>query len=338
MQRVVVDCDPGMDDALALILALGSPELNVEAITCATGNFRADRSSINARRVLDLIGAPALPVAQGSLEPLAREWPRDPFSHGDDGLGNAGLPGTDRPLDPRFAPDVIVETVMAHPGEVTVIALAPMTNLALALRREPRVAANVSRIVATAGAFGFNEYAGLHATGDNPVSEWNVFVDPEAARVVFHAGAPVTAIGVDVWGRPEMNFRPPHLDALAAADTPAARFALRLVGFVEGRHYQSYTTLIDGLTVAAVVDPTLIQTERVRVDVETCSPLTLGQTVVDRRQYHQWPHLPEIDAARDADFERYLDRLVDALTMARDRDRRASLSRSASSRRARHDR
>ncbi|HEX5466025.1 MAG TPA: nucleoside hydrolase [Candidatus Limnocylindrales bacterium] len=316
MKRVLIDCDPGMDDALALILAFRSPELQVEAITAATGNLPADRTSANVRRVLDLLGAPDIAVAQGPLSPLVRPYPSDPFSHGADGLGDTGLPASPRRLDPHPAPNLIIDTIRAHPGEVTIIATAPLTNLALALQQAPDLVGKVERVVAIAGAFGFNEYAARYATGDNPVSEWNVYVDPDAARIVFRSGLPITAIGVDVWGRPDLNFSPAQLDALRAADTPTARFTLGLVAFVEGRHYGSYTVQIDAMAVAAVIDPTLFTTERLRVAVETTSPLTLGQTVVDRRVHHAWTDLPEIEAACDVDFRRYLDLLVAALERA----------------------
>lgn len=313
MKRVLIDCDPGMDDALALILALRSPEVQVEAITAATGNLPADRTSANVRRVLDLLDAPDIPVAQGPLAPLVRPYPRDPFSHGDDGLGDTRLPVSSRPLDPRPAPEVIIDTVRAHPGEVTIVATAPLTNLALAVQRAPDIVADVPRVVAIAGAYGFNEFAQLYATGGNPVSEWNVYVDPDAARIVFRSGLPITAIGVDVWGRPDLNFAPQHLAALAQADTRTSRFALAMIAFVESRAYQSYTVQIDAMAVAAVLDPTLLGTERLRVDVETSSPLTLGQTVVDRRRHHAWTDLPEIEAACSIEVGPYLDLLVGAL-------------------------
>jgi inosine-uridine nucleoside N-ribohydrolase len=313
VKRVLIDTDPGMDDALALILALRSPELEIEAITCASGNLTADRTSANARKVLDLVGATEIPVAQGPLAPLLRPYPSDPFSHGDDGLGNTHLPESTRRLDARYAPAVIVDTARAYPGQLTVIALAPMTNLAIAVQSAPDIVGKIKQVVAIAGAFGFDEQSGYYATGDNPVSEWNVYVDPEAARIVFRSGLPITAIGVDVWGRSDANFGPPDIEMLRAADTDVSRFALAMTAFVEGRRYQSYAVLIDAMAVAAVLDPSLFETVRVRVDVETVSPLTLGQTVVDRRRHHPWLHLPEIDAARGADFRRYLDLLVAAL-------------------------
>jgi purine nucleosidase/pyrimidine-specific ribonucleoside hydrolase len=316
-QRVLIDCDPGMDDAVALLLAIASDDLQIDAITAATGNLTADRTSENARKVLDLAGAGDIPVAQGPIRPLVRAYPRDPFSHGDDGLGGTNLPASRRALDRRSAPQAIIDVVRSHPGEVTIIATAPLTNVALALLQAADIAQHVNRLVAIAGAFGFNDYATRYATGDNPVSEWNVRVDPEAARIVFRSGMPILALGVDVWGRPTLNFSAAHIDRLRRSGTDAARFAATLAAYVEGRGYGTYTMHIDAMAVAAVLDPTLFRTERVRVDVETAGELTVGQTVVDRRVHHSWSHLPTIDAAFDVDAERYLELLVGSLAGAR---------------------
>jgi inosine-uridine nucleoside N-ribohydrolase len=314
MKRVLIDCDPGMDDAVALLLALASPELRIEGITAATGNLTSDRTSVNIRKVLDLAGAPEIPVAEGPVKPLAREFPRDPFSHGDDGLGGTSLPPSDRRLDPRPAAQVIVDAVHTYPGELTIVATAPLTNIALALLQVPDVASQVQQLVTIAGAFGFNENAQRYATGDNPVSEWNVRVDPEAARTVFRSGIPTLAIGVDVWGSPELNFSAKYRDRLAGSRSPAAQFLRALIDYVETRGYGSYTVHIDAMAVAAVLDPTLFRSQRVRVDVETAGELTLGQTVVDRRLHHAWSTMAEIEAAFAVDVERYLDLVTASLT------------------------
>ena len=313
MKRVLIDCDPGMDDGVALLLALGSDELVIDAITAATGNLTADLTSANVLRILDLAAAGEIPVGQGPLQPLVRPYPRDPFSHGDDGLGGTWLPRSARSLDPRPASQLIIDTVRAHPGELTIIATAPLTNVALALLQAPEIAAQVDGLVAIAGAFGFNEFAQRYATGDNPVSEWNVRVDPEAARIVFRSGIPMLAIGVDVWGRPSLNLAPHHRKELAVSAEAAAGFLSSVATYVEGRGYGTYTVHIDAIAVAAVLDPSLLRTERLRVDVETAGELTVGQTVVDRRLHHRWSHLPEVDVAFEVDADRYLDLLVGRL-------------------------
>ncbi len=183
MKRVLIDCDPGIDDSIALLLAVKSPELHIEAITTASGNLRADQTAINALKTLELVGREDIPVYQGMLKPLVRDLPRDPFSHGDDGLGNTGLPAPRTKPKPTFAPDAILEVVGAYPSEITLIALAPLTNLAVAIQKAPEVMKQVRQIIAIAGAFGLTPYASLDATGGNRSSDWNVYVDPEMERL-----------------------------------------------------------------------------------------------------------------------------------------------------------
>lgn len=314
MKRVILDCDPGIDDSLAILFALKSPALRVEAITAVSGNLIAERGAANIRKTLDLIGAPPIPVAVGMNTPLVRPYPSDPFSHGEDGLGNTFLPDSARPLDPRFAPDLLVDLVNQYPGEVTILVSGPLTNIALALMKDPTFAQKVQQIIFLGGAYGFNEYAYTFATGDNPVSEWNVYVDPEAARIVFHSGIPLIAIGGDVFAHPAINLSEAHVETLRAAATREAAYMLDLLAFVINRGFLSYCILIDSLCVAAALDPTILQTKRIHVDVETQGKLTLGQTVVDTRANFRWSHLPVIEAACDADFPRFLDVLIGAIT------------------------
>lgn len=313
MTPVLIDCDPGMDDAVALMFALGSRVLDVKAITVVSGNLTADRCSANARRVLDLVGAPAMRVARGPLKPLVRPYPRDPFSHGDDGLAELRLPESARPEDPAFAADLIVETADAHPGELTLVALGPLTNLALATLKDPALPRKVARVIAIAGAFGFHAVGTERATGDNPASEWNVYVDPEAARIVFEAGYRLTALGLDVVTHPSIELSGADRAALAASRSPAAEFLLGVTAFVERRGFRSYCGLIDSLAVAAAIDPAVVTTETVRVAVETESSLTRGQTVVDRREHFQWTHLPRIEAGATVNAARFFELLVPAL-------------------------
>lgn len=314
MKNILLDCDPGIDDAVALMLAIKSPGATVLAITCATGNLPAGRSAENARKILDLLAAPAIPVAAGPQRPLLRPHAADPFSHGPGGLGGISLPPSARPTDPTFAPDLIIDLATAHPHQLTIVATAPLTNLALALTKAPQIAELIGHVYFTGGNFGFNDCAQLHGTGTTPLSEWNVVVDPEAARIVFHSGIPLTAIGVDVWTRPEMNLTDAELAQLKSSPRPEAQIAARFVDFVERRGYDRYCAYIDALAVATALDPDLIRTHHVRVDVETVSPLTLGMTVVDRRVHHAWHNLPAIHAAYDAGFDRYRALLVRTLT------------------------
>jgi inosine-uridine nucleoside N-ribohydrolase len=314
MKRIILDCDPGIDDSMAILFAFKSPELKVEAITAVSGNLTADRSSINARKTLELLGVSGIPVAMGMMTPLVRPYPKDPFSHGEDGLGNTFLPDPKLPLDPRFAPDLLIELVNQYPGEVTILASGPLTNIALAIMKDSQFAGKVQQLIVLGGAYGFNEYAYKFATGDNPVSEWNVYVDPEAARIVFHSGISLVAIGGDIFAHPAINLRPQDIAALQAAENRESAYMLDLFNFVTSRGFLSYCILIDSLNVAAALAPNMLRTRRIHVDVETQGALTMGQTVVDTRANFRWSHLPQIEAAYDADFSLFLDMLVNAIT------------------------
>jgi purine nucleosidase/pyrimidine-specific ribonucleoside hydrolase len=317
MKRILLDCDPGIDDSTAILFAIKSAELEIEAITTVSGNLMADRTSINALKTLELIGIDDIPVAKGIMHPLVRPYPRDPFSHGDDGLGNTGLPDPRLQLDPRFAPDVIVDTVDRFPGDIALVATGPLTNVAAALMKDPDMPRKVDQLILIGGAFGFNSYSSVYATGDNPVSEWNIFVDPESARLVFHSGIAITAIGLDVATHPSINFRESDIQKLHEAANRESAYLLDLIRFVTERNFKSYCVLIDSMAIAAAIDPTVIQTKEIFVDIETKGELTLGQTVVDFRENFTWTHLPQIKAAYDADFPRFLDMLITAITKPR---------------------
>jgi purine nucleosidase/pyrimidine-specific ribonucleoside hydrolase len=310
---VLIDTDPGIDDAVAIMFALKAG-LDVRAVTAVSGNLPADRACVNARKVLELMGAGGIPVAKGMQTPLVRPYPRDPFSHGDDGLANTALPPPVSSADLRFAADLIVDVASEHAGELVILALGPLTNLALALMKDPGLARKVARVFMIGGAYGLNEYAFRRATGDNPVSEWNIYVDPEAAQHVFASGLPITALGLEVGTHPALDLRDEDIERLAKSDRPEARFLLDVAAYVRERGFDSYCGLIDSMAVAAALDPSIVTTERHHVAVETAGTITLGQTVIDNREHFKWDHLPLLDIAASADHGRMLSMLVDALT------------------------
>jgi len=307
MKNVLIDTDPGMDDALAISLAVKSEEISVRAITAVTGNLTADRTAANALRILDMLDAPDIPVAQGPLVPSSGLYPSDPFSHGSDGLAESNLPDSIRPLDSRSAAQLIVDTVRKYAGNITVCALGPLTNIAEALRLDPELPTKITELVIVGGSFGETPYAWTQATGDNPVSEWNIFVDPESAHAIFHAGFNLLAVGLDVATHPGINFGPEHLQILRASKKPEAMLAVRVVDFVNRRGYQSYCSLIDSVAVAAAVDASLVKTTQVHCDISINDQLTRGMTVVDRRHHHRWTELPLITITTELDFGRFLD-------------------------------
>ncbi|NLI54635.1 MAG: nucleoside hydrolase [Clostridiales bacterium] len=309
-KKILIDCDPGMDDSLAIVMAVKSPALSLVAVTCVNGNYPVDVTSKNALKTLEMIGRTDIPVARGMAQPMVRRSPKDPFTHGADGQAENNLPEPKTQLNALHAVDLIVETIKCHPHEVTILCTAPMTNLAMAMVKAPEIIPLIGRIIAISGMFGLNEYAFLNATGDTPQSEWNVYVDPEAADIVYRSGAPLTLIGLDVATHFCVNFTDADMRALEASEKPEARFLKQAIRFVNARGFEAYCTVIDCLAVGLAIDPTLIDTKPYHAGVETKDGLTLGMTIRDGRHHHVWTDLPLLDIAVWADYERFLKLLM----------------------------
>lgn len=306
MKKIILDCDPGMDDSMAIVMAAKSPDLDLLAVTTVNGNYPVDVTARNARKMLELLGRSDIPVARGMAQPMVRPSPKDPFTHGKDGQAENFLPEPKFPLSPLHAVDLIISLVRENPGEVTILCTGPMSNLAMALVKEPAIKEQVAGVIAISGAFGLNRYAFANATGDTPQSEWNVYVDPEAAKLVYESGIPLVALGLDVATHFDVNFTKEDIDAFAASDRPEAAFLHKAIQFVNGRGFEAYCTIIDCMAVAYAIDPTLVEIIQARVGVETQSPLTLGMTVMDSRHHHVWEQLPLINIGAKADCARFL--------------------------------
>jgi inosine-uridine nucleoside N-ribohydrolase len=321
MKKVLIDCDPGMDDSMAIIMACKAPELDILAITTVNGNCPVDVTCANARKTLELVGRFDIPVARGMDRPLVRPSPKDPFSHGSDGQAEANLPDPRLPVSPMHAIDQIIETVKQYPGELHIIALAPMTNIAMAMLKAPEIRDQIAGIYAISGAFGFNKYAYANATGIAPQSEWNVYVDPEAAKIVYESGARLVALGLDVATHSDVTFSQDDLSALESSDRKEAKFLRNAIRFVTGRGFDSYCTIIDCMAVGYAIDTTLVETMVGRVGIETKDGLTLGMTVLDSRHHHYWEGLPLVAVGHKADYGRFM-RLLMKCVLAQDVPRR----------------
>lgn len=306
MKKIILDCDPGMDDSMAIVMAVKSPEIDLLAVTTVNGNYPVDVTCVNARKTLEMLGRADIPVARGMAAPMVHPCPKDPFTHGRDGQAENFLPDPVTPLHPLHAVDLIIETVKAHPGEVTVVCTAPMSNLAMAIVKCPEIKPLIAGVVAISGAFGLNEYAFANATGDTPQSEWNVYVDPEAAELVYNAGMPLVALGLDVATHFDVNFTQADLTALEQSPNPEAKFLRQAVRFVNGRGFEAYCTIIDCMAVAYVIDPSLVETMVCKCGVETGGTLTRGMTVRDGRHHHVWQQLPDVTIGVRADYGRFL--------------------------------
>jgi len=262
MCKVVWDMDPGIDDALALILALKSSEVQILGITTVAGNASVEMTNANARRVLEYLNVEGVPVVAGAEHPLNRPLEHALSHHGPDGLGNCGLPPPRLPLQPDKAWDFLARSVLDVPDEITLIATGPLTNVAYAFQLHPELPGHLARLVLMGGAYGLTPYGKGNRT---PFAEFNIWQDPEAAAIVFDSTPNIFAVGLDVTMHPATCLKSQHLERIRMADTPAARLVTRLVEYeVE---YHGCCRMHDPLALAVLLDDSLLDFRLARVKV-----------------------------------------------------------------------
>ena len=274
-QRVIIDTDPGIDDAMAILLALNSPELKVEALTVVPGNVEAWQGLENALKLVSLAGRCDLPVAAGAQHPLSQKLVTAQFWHGKNGFAGVELPASKCKADSRFGPDLIIEMVHKYPHEITLIPVGPLTNIALAVSKDPSIIPLVKDIVIMGGS--------ISGGNVNGAAEANIYGDPEAASIVFNAGWIVTMIGSDVGERTLITRK--HLAELQASRGPESDFVFKLADFYLTRSEKSGyagAAMYDPLAIATVINPTLVTLKEMHVDVETKGEFTRGETVANR--------------------------------------------------------
>lgn len=278
-QSLIIDTDPGQDDAVALALAIGNPDaFDLIGITAVAGNVGLERTAGNALKLIELMGRPDIPVFAGAAHPLVVPLETAEYVHGETGLNGWEFPAPTTALRPDFAPDWIVDAVMGRPEKsVTLCALGPLTNIALALAKEPRVAERLARIVLMGGA----QVEGGNTT---PSAEFNIYVDPHAAARVFASGAEIVVMSLDVTH--QAMIRRAWLAELAGLGTRCGEAFSGLLSFYERFDEEKYGTdggpLHDPTTVAYLLRPELFRGKFVNVEIETTPGLCFGQTVVDR--------------------------------------------------------
>ncbi len=282
--KMILDCDPGHDDAIAILLALGSPEIDLLGITTIGGNHSLEKVTYNARALCELAGHPEMPVHAGCMKPLVREAIDAAYIHGETGLDGVELPEPSRPLPEQHAVTWLIETVMSHEaGAITVVATGPLTNIAVAARMEPRIVGRIKEIVLMGGAYGVG-----NAT---PVAEFNILCDPEAAHIVFNETWPLTMIGLDVTHQALCTSEVQK--TISSASPKLADAVNGLMDFFRST-YQDQEAFPDPPThdpcaVAYDLDPALIPTRRCPIDVELRGELTYGMTVADMRALAESP-------------------------------------------------
>ena len=304
-RKVILDCDPGHDDAIAILLAARSPALDVRAITVVAGNQTLEKTLHNALRVCSFAGIRDIPIAAGMSRPLVRDQIVAGDIHGASGLDGPALGEPTIAPVPAHAVDLIVEEVLAAPGEITLVPTGPLTNIAAALRREPKIAGKLQGIVLMGGAI-----AGGNIT---PAAEFNIYADPEAAHIVFTSGVALAMIGLDVTHQsiPGRHER----ERIRRIGNPVAKLVDELLEFF-GTSYRDVfgfegPPIHDAVAVAEVIVPGIVRTQRVNVEIETRGALTYGMTVCDMDGVTG--RAPNCAVGVELDRARFYDLLVEGL-------------------------
>jgi purine nucleosidase len=305
-KQILIDTDPGIDDALAILLALASPEVTMEGITTVHGNCSVDQATINALSILELAGAKGITVAKGFPLPLVQPSLLAPETHGDTGLGYAKLPEPRGRPEVRHGGDFLIEKIMSNPGEITLVAIGPLTNVAFAIRKEPRIIEAVRGVIVMGGAIRYPGNA-------SPLAEYNVFVDPHAAHMVYHSGMPITLVPLDVTY--QCILTPDDVKRLQKNPSRIGRFVDDSTRFYMEFHdeYQQIhgCAINDPLALALTFAPELCDYQELYVDVDISGGISMGKTFAD---FHglarKRPNMKVALSVRAQDFmELFLERM-----------------------------
>jgi inosine-uridine nucleoside N-ribohydrolase len=303
---VLIDCDPGQDDAIALLLGLASPEIEVLGVTTVAGNQTVEKTTSNALKVLELAGRADVPVAAGAGQPLMRELVVAADAHGESGLDGSELPPPRATAVEQHAVDFLATQILTAHHPVTLVPLGPLTNVALLLARYPDAAARLHRVVLMGGAIG--------AGNMTASAEFNIWIDPEAAHRVIESGLAVTMIGLDVTNLAGLTAE--HADRLRGTGPVGAAVARMLDfyrGFYEAAYEHGGSPIHDAVAVAYLIRPELLQTLARHVEVDTSAGICRGRTVVDMRRRRSLPE-PNANVAVDIDAAAFVELLLDRLS------------------------
>lgn len=320
-RKIIIDTDPGVDDAFAILLALRSPELKVLAVTAVAGNVPLSVTLPNALRLVEIADRPDIPVAAGAPGPLVRKLVDAAYAHGDNGLAGVEFPAPRTKPAKEPAAALISRLIRENPGEVTIVGIGPLTNVAMALREDPAITGMVREIVLMGGS--------LSGGNVTPAAEFNFYVDPEAASMVFSSGIPIRMVGLNVTNK--VNLTIEHVNALRAgkgqASQAAARIAAAVLSMYSTRGDTEPPHLHDPLAMSCLIRPDIVRFEDFHVEIETEGAITAGESVCWRRGplYYSAPMLmgpAQTDRAFavnakvgvDVDSERFFELLISRLT------------------------
>ncbi|MDK2856448.1 MAG: ribosylpyrimidine nucleosidase [Bacillota bacterium] len=307
-RKIILDIDPGHDDAVALLIAAASPELELVGITTVAGNQTLEKTTLNARRVATVAGI-KVPIYAGLARPLVRDQVIAPNIHGESGLDGPDLPAPEVPVEKEHAVDFIIRTLDESDGDITLVPTGPLTNIAAVFIRRPDLARRVKEIVLMGGAYGLGNVT--------PAAEFNIYADPEAAHVVFTAGAPITMVGLDLTH--QATATPDVLERLRGLRTRVGDLVAELLTFFGSTYHKVYgmeaPPVHDPCTVAKLIDPDVFTTRPAYVAVDTKSDLNYGRTVCDF--YGLTGHAPNAQVAMKLDRDRFWDIVLTALARYR---------------------
>lgn len=307
MRHFLIDTDTASDDAVALVMALKYPDVQVEAITAVSGNVHVDKAVQNALYTVELCGK-QVPVYRGAEKPILRSLETAEYAHGRDGMGDIGLPLSGRTPAGAHGVTKIIETINRFAGSITLVTLGPLTNIALALLQDPSIAGKVKECIAMGGT-------GQGRGNVTPVAEYNIWVDPEAARIVFESAMPITMVGWDA-SLAYATFNSDEIEKLLSVGTPLAKFCVNIQKVLNKFSVKEMNLdgfdLPDPLAMAVALDPAVAtETKFLFVAIETESELCRGQTVVDHLAVTK--HEPNVEVVLEASREKFLRILYDAV-------------------------
>ena len=283
-KKILIDTDPGIDDSLAILLALASPEISLEGLSVVHGNCSLAQATVNALSVLELARASHIPVAMGCELPLVQPSLLAPETHGNTGLGYAKLPSPQSKPTRQHGCDFLVEKIMSNPGEIALVAIGPLTNVALAIRKEPRVVAALKEIIIMGGAI-------RHEGNTTALAEFNTYVDPHAAHIVYHAGIPTTLVPLDVTYQCVLTLA--DVERLQKIDSPIPSFVRDATKFYMEFHdeYQGVQGCVinDPLALALTFEPELCDYRDLPVDVDISGGISTGKAIGDFYNYEKKP-------------------------------------------------
>jgi inosine-uridine nucleoside N-ribohydrolase len=303
--KIILDCDPGHDDAIAILLAAHHPEIDLLAITTVAGNQSVEKTTHNALKVCSLANIQHVPIAMGMDRPLLRPANHAPDIHGESGMDGPQIPEPNIELDRRHGVDLLIELLLNSDGDITLVPTGPLTNIAAAMRREPAIVSKIAAISLMGGAMGLGNVT--------PAAEFNIHTDPEAAEIVFSCGRPITMVPLEVTHQAlateEVTAR------LRAAQRPVATFAADLLVFFADTYRNVFgfpaAPVHDPCAVAAIIDPTILRAHTMHVAIETTGLWTIGRTVCD--VYGKFGKQPNARVGYALDVERFWNMVIDTI-------------------------